>query len=372
MTINPRNPYPRIPYFTDKPGVDIPFSLAVTGSIDLPSKISTSATQRIGMAPSIMTKSDTAFALTGSDGARLGFGERVGAVTVFGVAPGVTGSATQAIDSRRQGTSVVTINQYDKLIYPLMRGSDNPLNSTNPYVDFNSRIEAYGQPKLFEDPEYDSAKYAFTDYVEIDPVTYIKVGGYYPAYPIVLDLPVYKDPDQMSGVIEVFDIRRTFSNTSVTDYSFMKGAHGDLSGGFLKNNKGTAKISSEIEVAPPLEIDFFEDSQDLYFSSHNTVSGSLSPAGLALRKFAPPGIISTGKQISAPYNDSVKYTTGSYDEFDKESPSFDNLLYGKGVVGPYSRMSATGTRFKSATCGLQFGESNVLGTDSIAFGGLKK
>ena len=371
MAIDPHNPYPQIPYFVDIPGVNIPVAYAATSSIDLPKSVSTSATQRIGQLTEIITKSKTSFALTGSDGARLGFGARVGAVTVFGT-DGNPGSDTQAVDSRRQGTSVTTINQYDKLIFPLMRGSDNPLNNTNPFINFNSRVEAYGQPKLFHDPEFNSAKYAFTDFTEINPVTYIEVGGYYPAYPIVLDLPVYKDPDQMNGVIEVFDVRRSFSNTSITDYSFMKGAHGDLSGGYLKNKKGTSRISTTFEVKSPQEIDFFEDSQDLYFPNYNVRSGSLSEPGLELRKFAPPGLVSTGMQISAPYDDAVMYTTGSYDEFDKEVASFTNLLYGDGVVGPYSRMSAIGTRFKSATCGLQFGESNVLGTDSIAFGGLRK
>ena len=48
-----------------------------------------------------------------------------------------------------------------------------------------------------------------------------------------------------------------------------------------------------------------------------------------------------------------------------------DLLYGNNQA-PYSKMSDVGTRFKSGNCGLQFGESNPLGTDSIAFGGLKK
>lgn len=37
-----------------------------------------------------------------------------------------------------------------------------------------------------------------------------------------------------------------------------------------------------------------------------------------------------------------------------------------------NRISEIGTRFKSTTCGLIYGESNAFGTDSIAFGGLKK
>ena len=42
------------------------------------------------------------------------------------------------------------------------------------------------------------------------------------------------------------------------------------------------------------------------------------------------------------------------------------------LSGSRNRMSSIGTRFKSANCGLIFGEGNPLGTDSIAFGGLKK
>ncbi len=50
--------------------------------------------------------------------------------------------------------------------------------------------------------------------------------------------------------------------------------------------------------------------------------------------------------------------------------------YGKSIKGFLSSsrnsISEIGTRFKSSTCGLIYGESNSLGTDSIAFGGLKK
>ena len=42
------------------------------------------------------------------------------------------------------------------------------------------------------------------------------------------------------------------------------------------------------------------------------------------------------------------------------------------TTSSFQEMSAIGTRFKSSTCGFTFGESNAMGTDSIAFGGFLK
>jgi len=314
MTINPHNPYPANPWFVDKPAQDVPHSYAQAVPDPMALSVSNEAVQRIGTERDIVV--NTAYVQTTPDGVNLGFGERVGSVTVFGEDEN-PGFPTDKIDSRRQGVSVTTLNQFDKILFPLMRGSDNQLVQGTPFIDFRSRIEAYGQPKLFHNPEYDSAKYAFTDIDgSVDPVTYVTLGGYYPAYPIVLDIIAFNDPDQMSGMIEVFDIRNSFSNTSISDHSFRKGVHGQLGGGVLNNLKGTAQIQSKFSNDPPLAIDYFEDSQDLFFAPFNFPATSLSEESTALRKFGPPGIVSTAEYISSPYNDAVDYTAGSYDEFE--------------------------------------------------------
>jgi len=376
--IKPTNPYPTIPTFTDIPGIDRPTTYATSSSVKLPSSVSTPATQRIGMEQEVQTASTTSLALTGSDGARLGFGERVGAVTVFGtdINPG---SATQAVDSRRQGTSVTTFARFDNLIYPLMRMTDKKLTNKTPFVNFKANPEAYGQPKLFHNPDDETAKYAFLDIPgNTNPVTYIKLGEGYLSYPFVLDLINYKEPDQLDGVIEVFDVRKSFAHTSITDYNFMKGVHSDLGGGYLKNNKGTSRLTSLFEYAVGESVDFFEDAEDLFFTNHNTVTGSYTTGGVPLRKFAVPGIVSEGIYKDSPFSDTAaeNYTSGSYEMFNLPTSkplttTLYDLLYGNNNP-PYSSMSEVGTRFKSATCGLQYGESNPLGTDSIAFGGLKK
>jgi len=315
--INPYNPYPDTPDFLDVPGVDIPIILMQFPIAPLPPSVSTAATQRIGMEARVLTNSKSSLALTASDGAKfLELGSRIGAVTVFGDDEN-PGFPTDKVDSRRQGISVRTYNQFDKILVPLIRLTNNPLVSATPFINHTSNPEAYGQSKLFHNPIYDSAKYAFTDIEgRVNPVTYVKMGGYYPAYPIILDLPVYIDPEQMNGVIEVFDVRRSFSNTSITDYNFMKGAHGTMMGGSIDwSNKGTAEITSKFEVKKENEIDFFEDSQDTLFGKFNFPSASYSSPGLTDRKFDIPGIVSTGRYEIPPYNDAVAYTTGSYDEF---------------------------------------------------------
>ena len=77
------------------------------------------------------------------------------------------------------------------------------------------------------------------------------------------------------------------------------------------------------------------------------------------------GFLNDDRYIMSPFNDSIDYFTGSYDF--KSGVGLSDFL-----SGSIRNLSEIGSRFKSSTCGVVFGESNVLGTDSIAFGGLKK
>ena len=81
-------------------------------------------------------------------------------------------------------------------------------------------------------------------------------------------------------------------------------------------------------------------------------------------KFPLPGFVDDSKYVSAPFNDSVDHLQSSYTF---KTPDMENFL-----SSSRNSISEIGTRFKSATCGLVYGESNLLGTDSVAFGGLKK
>ena len=76
-----------------------------------------------------------------------------------------------------------------------------------------------------------------------------------------------------------------------------------------------------------------------------------------------------GENIESPFNDAVNYFTGSYDFMTSLQSS---ELLRNNTTASFQEMSSIGTRFKSATCGFSFGESNAWGTDSIAFGGFLK
>ena len=106
----------------------------------------------------------------------------------------------------------------------------------------------------------------------------------------------------------------------------------------------------------------FADSQDTQFSKFDFPKSGLT--GSSGYKLSLPGFIDDRKYISAPYDDTTDHISGSY--------SFRTSAMQNFLSGSRNGMSEIGTRFKSSTCGLIFGESNKLGTDSIAFGGFKK
>ena len=77
--------------------------------------------------------------------------------------------------------------------------------------------------------------------------------------------------------------------------------------------------------------------------------------------------------LISPYDDSFDYTKGKYDSFNDSRT--EDVAVKKDVKRPYTRLSEVGTRFKSARTGFIYKNSSsdtfILGTDSIAYGGLK-
>ena len=317
----------------------------------LPSSVETNATRRLGQVV------QTVEIITGSgDSTEFGTGN-IGSVTI----PGAS-NAKQIADNRRQGTEVKVINQFDSMMVPLMRFSDDPLNASGTsLVNFDSKPEAYGQPKLFADPDpysNDVAKSSFEDIPGIvDPVKLVN-NAYVnsSAYPIVQDNLAYTDPAAASGRIEVFDVTRTFSNTLISDGLDSKGVKTEIMQSSLNNLKGSVEISSVYEVlnSSTLQTDKFEDSQDTIFKKDDGTS-----------VLPQPGLISQDMYGYIYFDDSTNWATENGTSY----TFLDNKSY---LSTSFRDVSGIGTRFKSATNGLIFGESNALGTDSIAFGGLKK
>ena len=78
------------------------------------------------------------------------------------------------------------------------------------------------------------------------------------------------------------------------------------------------------------------------------------------------GFVTLERSKLKPFNETYDPLTSSY-SFASTQNYMQNFL-----SSSRNTISNIGTRFKSTTNGLIFGESNALGTDSIAFGGLKK
>ena len=108
--------------------------------------------------------------------------------------------------------------------------------------------------------------------------------------------------------------------------------------------------------------------QDLEFGSFNFPSSSYNTSQASGYKFALPNMMNQNLSIANPYIDENYFSqqVGNYSLFSDLSQK-NNFLSGSD-----RNKSIIGEKFKSSTCGLIFGESNILGTDSIAFGGLKK
>jgi hypothetical protein len=315
--------------------------------------VTTNATQRLGKQVQTVNVSTSL-----PDSTEFGTGQ-IGSVTI----PGAS-NAKQIVDSYRQGTEVRTINQFDSMLTPLMRFSREPLNSSGTsLVNFDSQPEAYGTPKLFYAPDPNStdvAKSSFEDIPGIvDPVALVNNAyANSSAYPIINDNLSYLDPAARNGRIEVLDVTRTFSNTLISDGLDIRGVKSSLMGpnSSLNNLKGSVEISNRYEVlnSSILSTDKFEDAQNNF--SYKEDGSPTVPL---------PGYISQDKYGYVYFDDSSNWVS-------KNGTSYSFVDNKNFLTAAFRDVSETGTRFKSATNGLIFGESNALGTDSIAFGGLKK
>ncbi len=347
-------------YFDDSrsPGDSLGYSnysqsITTPGTASLPTVVKTDATLRLGQFVQTVEVTEPS-----GDSTEFGTG-KIGSITI----PGAS-NAKQISDGARQGAEVKTLNQFDSMMNPLMRFSREPLNNAGTsLINFDSQPEAYGTPKLFSAPDpndSDVAKSSFEDIPGIiDPVALVN-NAYADsaAYPIIQDNLAYLDPAARNGRIEVLDISRTFSNTLISDGIDIRGAKGSIMGSAssLNNLKGSVIISNKYEVlnSSILATDKFEDSQDNLFKKDD--GKPVIPL---------PGLVSQDMYGYVYFDDSVDWVI-------ENGTSYTFLSNKNFLTASFRDISDIGTRFKSATNGLIFGESNALGTDSIAFGGLKK
>lgn len=284
-----------------------------------------------------------------------------------------------SVDAGRQGTNVLTHNQRVLSLLPFATVNaktvyDSQGNVINNFESFN-----FGQMTLFN--YFDLTRGAFLPFKDfpgrLDPVHYVSVGGYYPAYMIVNDqienYLQFNDPEDpgLDGAIDVFNARRGFAGANLNfDDIQIKGIRGSFSTGdwelsSLSDKKGTAIIDSKFEFKQA-SYDYFEDADDKPFGSNSFPrKGDSSSSGY---NFSYDGYVSDGKYTFSPFED--KNTTDD---------KYTHLTRGqeRDLLDRSDRdISEIGFRFKSSQNGFILRPKyenviqNVLGTDSIAFRGL--
>ena len=305
-------------------------------------------------------------------------------------ATAVSSSLGNSVDQFRQGVSVRDFSDYRQSLSPIIMGGEFP-DGTGDRFSHEMKTILYGQPKLHEDPGPDGVPSPFIDIIgKVNPEDYINDAGG-EQYPVVLSTPFFLDPGQMDGVIEPLAIRAGLVGASIESPFVSHKIRASLQSDATQDaNRDCVMISQRIEFSPVTKSAYFESSEGLSgprlpgiqtgsiaipaSSSNEQISGSFA-------YLFQPGIVSSFRSNIIPFDDSQrlfpKLAIG-----DDHSTGASGSLMIESISGSFRDRGPYGTRFKSATAGFIFREisvtgsdtgcSTVLGTDSIAFAGLKR
>lgn len=356
-------------HFEDLPTEAIPDRLIYSGSGYITASIAaSSATQRIGA-----VKISNADLVVSRSYEALGIGgNRIGGVVVFENGEPLEQVDQAYFDANREGKNIVFFKDYANVpkIKPIIRVSPTSFyqDSENEIMNHFGDFEGYGFGKEYLTLDENEQLIPFKDFSKLVPKSLVGTPST-SGYPIVHDarenFVQYLDPSStgLNGAIDFFGTRRSLADNSFDDIN-VKGMFGSLQGGGIDGSKKGSTLIDDKREFDSGRNEMFLDSQEVQFSDIRFplvgVSGSASNYLLAQE-----GFLKDDRYVSPPFKEEIAYFTGSYDF--KSNVSLESFL-----SGSRRTVSEVGSRFKSSTCGLVFGESNVLGTDSIAFGGMKK
>ncbi|MAG25253.1 hypothetical protein CMI47_06705 [Candidatus Pacearchaeota archaeon] len=299
-------------------------------------------------------------------------------------------SLGSAVNQFRQGVSVRSFSDYRQSLSPIIMGGEFPDGAEDRFSHEMKTI-SYGQPKLHEDPGPDGISSPFIDIIgKINPEDYINDAGG-EQYPIVLSTPFFLDPGQMDGVIEPLAIRAGLVGASIESPFVSHKIRASLQSDSAQDaNRDCVIISQQIEFKPVTKSAYFESSEGLSGPRLPGIqTGSIStPASSSNEQITgsfaylfQPGVISSFRSNIIPFDDSQmlfpRFVLG-----DDHPTGASGSLMIEAISGSFRDRGPFGTRFKSAAAGFIFREisvtgsdtgcSTVLGTDSIAFAGLKR
>ena len=208
----------------------------------------------------------------------------------------------------------------------------------------------------------------FRDFGKLNPVNLIG-KQHVTSYPFVNDLKInfeqFVDPSISSfdGAVDVLSSRQSLIDNDIRTVTVNSFKCQLMGGGIDYAGKGSSLIESKKEIKNGNKEVFLDSSETLFNGFDFPRTGITGSSG---NKFAIQGYSSDTMYIMSPFieesfrNKSDVYSLLTNDQKELLLKSSDRTK------------SEIGERFLSSNNGFIFGESNPLGTDSIAFGGFKK
>ena len=218
------------------------------------------------------------------------------------------------------------------------------------------RVSEFGQPKLFLDSEPYEDIGIMKVYTKIvssvtsaygGAISYIEDSEGSQLYPLILGNVSMKYPDQLDGVIEPLAIREVISNRSAETPFVAHKIRADILFGSTDPVYGSNMITQIMSITGS-GVDFRHGSASPFIDA---AESGLSNESITL--FAP-GYNTDIQRKSAPFLDSKE--------------RFCKILVGTGSIRDLGMVDE---HHKSQAAGFDY-VNNPLGTDSIAFGGLKR
>jgi len=288
-------------------------------------------------------------------------GKSFGSVTLIG-----NDKKLADFEAGREGKDVKSIFRKTTALTPRLTVGHNIFTNE---IDNTLDVTVYGQGTFYKIYDEKYKLIPFRDFPgKLNPVDLIG-KTHITAYPFVTDLKInfsqFVDPSisGFDGAIDALSSRQSLIDNDIRSFT-VNSLKADLMGGGVEySQKGNLIIDDKKEIKNGT-VDYFLDSQEVLFPGFNFPQTGVT--GSSGKSFGIQGYSSDAFYKLSPFNDKQhrnktnKYTILTYAQ--KE------LL----LEGSDRTKSEIGERFKASNRGFIFGESNVLGTDSIAFGGLKK
>lgn len=269
-------------------------------------------------------------------------------------------------EAGREGKDIKSISLKRTVLSPRITiGNNFEENEIDNTID----LTVYGQGSFFKIYDENFNLIPFRDFPgKLNPIDLIG-RSHITTYPFVSDLKInfeqFVDPSISSfdGAVDAISSRQSLIDNNIEDFTIRSLKCDMMGGGVEYSQKGNLVIEDKKEVKSG-DKDYFLDSQETLFPGFEFPQvGNIGAGG---RTFGIQGYSSDAFYKLSPYNDKkVREDESRY--------TFLTINQKEVLLSESDRnKSEVGERFKSSNKGFFFGESNVLGTDSVAFGGLKK